>query len=412
MNAYFCNYTAVNVRNINKLAVLDLIRFSPGGISRAGLASRLGISRAAITTIVKDLLEQEIIQEGRLRNEGAGRPPIMLQINPQRGYVLGVDMGATHLRLTLANLGARVLQEEEQPFDVTLGPEASLEALNARIAALLAQTGIPIEQVAAIGLGVPGPVRSQEGMVLAPPIMPGWDRYPIREALETRWQRPVVLNNDAELGALGEWAYGAGRDSQNVAFIKIGTGIGAGFILDNRIYQGANGSAGEIGHITVEEDGPQCLCGNYGCLEALAGGRAIADQARTLALRGLSPQLAHFSSPDEITAQAVAIAARKGDLAAQRIFNRAGKYIGIGIASLVNLFNPEIVIVGGGVAQVGDMLMEPIRQTVRQRALTASTRNLRLSTALLGRRSSSMGAVVQAVTVALHQLAAGTSFSV
>ncbi len=407
MNAYFLHAHQLNVKNLNKLAVLDLIRFSPGGISRAGLADRLGISRAAVTAIVKDLLEQELILEGRLRNEGAGRPPIMLQMNPQRGYVLGIDMGATHLRLTLADLGARVLQEEEHPFDIARGPAASLESLNTRIADLLARTGLEASALTAIGIGVPGPVRSEEGMVLAPPIMPGWDRYPIRESLAEVWQRPVVLNNDAELGALGEWAYGAGRDFKNVAFIKIGTGIGAGLILDNRIYQGANGSAGEIGHITVEENGPQCQCGNYGCLEALAGGRAIAEQARSLVARGLATQLAHLSPLEDLTAQDVAIAARKGDLAAQRIFNRAGKYIGIGIASLVNLFNPEIVIVGGGVAQVGDMLMEPIRQTVRQRALTASTRNLRLSTALLGRRSASMGAVVQAITVALYQLAAG-----
>ena len=405
MSTYFPHAYQLNVKNINKLAALDLIRFSPGGVSRAALAQQLGISRAAVTAIVKDLLEQGLILESPPRSEGAGRPPIMLQMNPRRGHVLGVDMGATHLRITLADLGARVVQEEEHPFDITRGPETSLDLLNRRLRALLERAGLAANQVAALGVGVPGPVRSAEGMVLAPPIMPGWDRYPIRESLMSTWKMPVMLNNDAELGALGEWAYGAGRDFRNVAFIKIGTGIGAGLILDNRIYQGANGSAGEIGHITVEENGPQCQCGNYGCLEALAGGRAIAEQARALVARGSAPQWAHIGQT--LTARDVAIAARKGDLASQRLFNRAGKYIGIGIASLVNLFNPEIVIVGGGVAQVGDMLMEPIRQTVRQRALTASTRNLRISAALLGRRSTSMGAVVQAITVALHQIATG-----
>jgi glucokinase-like ROK family protein len=405
MNPSFFQSSTNNVRKTNKFAALDLIRFSPGGISRAELADRMGLSRAAITAIVKDLLEQELIYESFPRSEGAGRPPIMLQINPKRGYVIGMDMGATHLRIVLADLAARVLHEEEYPFDIAAGPQASLSQLNGYIENLLQAGQVTREQVLAIGLGVPGPVRNQEGMVLAPPIMPGWDRFPIRDTVARTWGVPVMLNNDAELGALGEWAYGAGRDYENLIFIKIGSGIGAGMILNNQLYQGADGSAGEIGHITVEENGPQCKCGNYGCLEALAGGNAIARQARELVARGAPTQLAGIP-PEQLTARQVAMVARKGDLAAQRLFNQAGKYIGIGIASLVNLFNPEIVIVGGGVAQVGDMLLEPLRQTVRQRALAASTRNLRITSALLGRRSVSMGAVIQAISLALLRLTA------
>jgi predicted NBD/HSP70 family sugar kinase len=235
--------------------------------------------------------------------------------------------------------------------------------------------------------------------------MPGWDRYPIRETLESRWETPVSVNNDAELGALGEWAAGAGRGERNLAYIKVGTGIGAGLLLDGQIYRGVTGSAGEIGHLTIEENGPLCSCGNHGCLEALAGGRAIALQAQEAVKNGSRTQLSNISPIDSITAREIASAARRGDLLSQQILRQAGERIGVAIAGLVNLFNPGMVIIGGGVAQAGDILMEPLRQAVERRSLPASTRAVRITTAMLGRRSSSMGAVVQALTVALHRVA-------
>ncbi len=405
MSDYFFQSQLVNVKNINKHAVLDLIRFSSSGISRAKLAENLGISRAAVTAIVKDLMTQGIIREGAYVHRGSGRPSILLEINPNHGYVAGIDMGVTHLHIVIANMGANVIAEEERAFDISRPPEICIDQIDALLHEMLHHHGLNISDLVAIGVGVPGPILQDSGIIVAPPIMPGWDRYPLRQVLERRWGVPLALNNDAEMGAVGEWAYGAGRDYENIARIKVGSGIGAGLILNNHIYRGANGSAGEIGHITVEENGPLCKCGNHGCLEALAGGQAIARQARQIVEQGVSTQLSRLKDPEQLTAYDVAMAARRGDLAAQQIFIRAGKYIGIGIASLINLFNPDIVIVGGGIANVGDMILEPIRQTARRRALTAATQNLRISTALLGRRSSSMGAVVQALNLALHQLA-------
>jgi glucokinase len=223
--------------------------------------------------------------------------------------------------------------------------------------------------------------------------------------LENQWKSPVSVNNDAELGALGEWAAGAGRGERNLAYIKVGTGIGAGLLLDGQIYRGVTGSAGEIGHLTIEENGPLCTCGNHGCLEALAGGRAIALQAQDAIKAGSRTQLSNIQPIESITAREVAAAARRGDLLAQQILRQAGERIGVAIAGLVNLFNPGMVIIGGGVAQAGDILLEPIRQAVERRSLPASTRVVRITTAMLGRRSSSMGAVVQALTVALHRVA-------
>jgi glucokinase len=209
------------------------------------------------------------------------------------------------------------------------------------------------------------------------------------------------LNNDAELGALGEWAYGAGRGEKNLAFIKVGSGIGAGLIINQQIYGGTTGSAGEIGHLTVDENGPLCTCGNHGCLEAFAGGHAIASQARKLVSSGKRTLLSE-KDMDSLNAQDVAEAARRGDLPAQEIVKRSGTYIGIAIAGLINLFNPSTVIIGGGVAQVGDLLTGPIRQAVRERSLRASEHGVRITTAMLGRRSSLIGALVQAINIAIH----------
>jgi glucokinase-like ROK family protein len=257
--------------------------------------------------------------------------------------------------------------------------------------------------LAAIGIGVPGPVIAEKGMVMSPPIMPGWDHFPIRSTLEGRWGTAVTLNNDAELGALGEWAYGAGRGEKNLAFIKVGSGIGAGLIINQQIYVGTTGSAGEIGHLTVDENGPLCACGNHGCLEAFAGGHAIAAQARKLVASGKRTLLSE-KDPEAITARDVAEAARRGDLPAQEILKRSGTFVGIAIAGLINLINPSTVIIGGGVAQVGDLLTGPIRQAVRERSLRASEHSVRITTAMLARRSSLIGALVQAINVAIHDM--------
>lgn len=393
-----------NVKNLNKHAVLDLIRFSPGGISRAQLAQRMDLSRAAMTAIVNDLLESSVIRETEARNSQSGRPPIILEINPARGYVVGVDLGASHLIIAISNFTSQIIDEIESPFDITLGPEKSLEYVDKMLRDGLQKNNITLEDVHAVGLGVPGPIATEAGMVIAPPIMPGWDGYPIRSALQKKWNIPVSLNNDAELGALGEWAFGAARGEDYLAYIKVGTGIGAGLLLNGQIYHGSTGSAGEIGHLTIDENGALCECGNTGCLETVAGGRAIARQAQEAVARGKRTLLASMGPAESLTAKDVAAAARRGDLVAQEIITRAGSTLGIAIAGLVNLFNPRMIVVGGGVSEIGDLFLQPIRDAVERRSLPASVRSVKINSAVLRRRSSIMGAVVQALSIALHQV--------
>jgi len=404
MSHFFWPNLHQNVKSINKHAVLDLIRFTPGGISRAELAHRMELSRAAMTAIVNDLLESDIVHETESRNGQSGRPPILLQINPARGRVVGIDMGATHLIVALADLSAPIIDEIEIPFDITLGPVPCLAQTDALLSELLEKNDIRLERILAIGMGVPGPIVSQVGSVIAPPIMPGWDGYPIKKEMENKWRVPISLSNDAELGMLGEWAYGAGRGEEHLAYIKVGSGIGAGLLMNGQVYQGATGSAGEIGHLTIEENGPLCDCGSNGCLEALAGGKAIARQGREAVASGKTTLLASMGPPEELTARDVVAAARRGDLPSQQIITRAGSYLGIAIAGVVNLFNPRVVIIGGGVSQIGDLFLEPIRETVRRRSLAAAAGVVKINTAILHRRSSIMGAIVQALSTALHQI--------
>jgi len=396
--------TEYNVKNFNKHAALDLIRFSAGGFSRADLADKMGLTRAAVSLIVNDLLDTGVIQEAEIRSVPSGRPPVTLEINPKLGLVGAIDMGASHMSIAVADFTARILQEFEVPMDIKNGPKACLAEANEQLLKLLESQGLSISNISAVGVGVPGPVITEAGMVVAPPIMPGWDRYPIRATLEKKWNCPVTLNNDAELGALGEWAYGAGRGEKNIAYIKVGSGIGAGLILNQQIYGGTRGAAGEIGHLTIDENGPLCNCGNHGCLEAFASGHAIAQQGHLLVQSGKRTLLSDLGT-EKITAHEVAEAARRGDLHAQEILRRSGTFIGIAIAGLINLFNPSIVIIGGGVAQVGDLLTAPIRQAVRERAMRASEQSVRITTAMLGRRSLLMGATVQAINVAIHNAA-------
>lgn len=401
MSKFFWLPADYNVKSFNKHAALDLIRFTAGGLSRTELAERMGLTRAALSLIVTDLLKSEVVQETEVRSVPNGRPPVTLEINPERGLVGAIDMGATHMSIALADFTARILKEVEFSIDIKDGPAICLAEANRNLFSLLHSQGLALSDLSSVGVGVPGPVITEAGMVVAPPIMPGWDRYPIRATLEKMWGCPVTLNNDAELGALGEWAYGAGRGEKNLAYIKVGSGIGAGLILNQQIYGGTTGAAGEIGHLTIDENGPLCNCGNHGCLEAFAGGHAIAQQGQMLAKSGKRTVLAELPL-DQITAHEVAEAARRGDLHAQEILRRAGTFIGIAIAGLINLFNPSIVIIGGGVAQVGDIITTPIRQAVRERAMRASEQSVRIVTAMLGRRSLLIGATVQAINVAIH----------
>jgi glucokinase-like ROK family protein len=386
-----------NVRQLNKGSILELIRKTPEGVSRAEIAEMLEVSRATVSGIVDGLIAAGLVIERGTGVSRGGRRPIVLEVNPEAGRIIGIDIGATHLLAVLTDLKGKVLAERETPFDIAVGPHDGLPQVLAIVKALLEQGHETLERVQALGVGVPGPVITAQGLVSSPPIMPGWDGFPIRKHLEAHWQKLVSVDNDADLGALGEGTFGAGRNETNLAYIKIGTGIGCGILLDGRVYHGVVGTAGEIGHFTVSQDGPPCKCGNYGCLEVMAGGRAIAHRAQMAVKAGQRTTLAHLNHGQEITVRDVAQAAKTGDAVSQQLLSDAGRHIGSALASLINLLNPGLIIIGGRVTEAGAYILEPIHEAVRRRSLRASYQATRITLAELGNHTTAMGAVALAL---------------
>lgn len=392
-----------SVRQVNKESILEMIRWAPEGTSRAEIAQQLGVSRATVSAVVDRLIDSGLVLE---RGEGVsrgGRRPIVLEIAGDGGRVVGVDIGATHLTVILTDLRGRVLAETQSSIDVLKGAKKTLSRVCEQVRETVQRAGCSWDDIHAIGVGVPGPVITAEGTVSTPPLMPGWDSYPIRDYLVEQWGTTVTVDNDADLGALGEWAYGAGQQMSSLTYIKIGTGIGCGILLDGRIYHGVQGTAGEIGHMTISADGPPCSCGNYGCLEAMAGGRAIAERAQLAVKAGQRTLLADGGPIEAITARHVAEAAQAGDSVSQQLLSDAGRHIGSAVATLINLLNPGLVLVGGGVAQAGVHLLRPLREAALQRSLRASMRATRIEVGALGHRATAMGAVALAISRTFQQ---------
>jgi len=380
------------MRDFNKALVLSLIH-QQGTISRADIAKRTNLSRSTVSNIVNELLAAHLVEESGIGQSQGGRRPILIEFNYQTGYAVGVELGATHILVIVTDLEPHTIVELEHEFDLTIGPEAGLRQVIESVRQALAQAGVSLEQVAGVGLGVPGPVSHDMGSVAFPPIMPGWHGFPLRVRLEEELGVTVYLDNDANLGALGEWAHGAGQGVDNLAYIKVGTGIGCGLLIDGQIYRGQSGSAGEIGHITIDENGPPCRCGNYGCLESMAAGPAIAHRAQLAIKAGQETMLSKVKPVEEITAADVSRAASQGDPLSLQLFHETGRHIGVALAGLINLFNPKLVIIGGGVAQAGDILLEPIRRSVQSHGLRTTVENCQIVQAQLGREATALGAV-------------------
>jgi glucokinase-like ROK family protein len=375
-------------------AVIAAIR-REGPLSRTDLTTWLDYSRASVTSIVGRMVSANILTEVGEGKSAGGRRPTLLDINPGLGYVIGVDIGATSVDLALADFHGVVVQRESETADVRVAPEPFLTRVADLIDGLLARQGLTADQVVGIGVGVPGPVEFETGLLIAPPLMPLWEGYPIRDFLRGRFRSArVAVDNDVNLMAKGEQQAGAGKGIENFLFIKIGTGIGCGIIAHNAVYRGSDGTAGDIGHICVDYNGPFCHCGNQGCLEILAAGPAIAALATARAEAGESDFLAgRLAERGHLTAADVGEAAATGDRAANEIIRRSGQMIGGTLAGLVNFYNPRAVFLGGGVSNIGHGLLSSVRQATLRRATSLSTRQLRIEYSQLGADAGVIGAV-------------------
>ena len=390
------------------VTVLDEIRLGRSS-SRSELVARTGLGRAIVARRVQELIDRGLVTEGAVGPSTGGRPPRQLAFRADAGHVLVADLGATSIDVAVTSLDGRILGHHDEPARIEDGPERGLDRVDALFGSLLRTTQDIPGRLWGIGIGVPGPVEFESGRPISPPIMPGWDGYPIRDRFTKRYGAPVWVDNDVNLLALGEWRSGVAAGHDNVVVVKIGTGIGAGIISDGRLHRGAQGSAGDVGHIQVTDDpSVVCRCGNTGCLEALAGGAAIGRAGEAGALEGTSARLrAALDQHGGLSAEDVARAASQGDPVAIALLQSAGRRVGSMLASVVNFFNPSLIVIGGGVANSPDQLMAAIRDSIDGRSLPLATRDLSIQRSSLG----GLAGVIGASSMVVDQVFSRTSIA-
>lgn len=370
-----------------------------GRISRSEVTSITGWSKAKASQEIRSLVNKGLLVEiGEGISQG-GRKPGLLRINTQLGYIVGIDIGAINLQITMADVTGLVVQRRSEPTDVHLNPETVLGRCSELITEMVIAQGGTLGQILGIGVGVPGPVDFAQGVLVAPPLMPKWENFRIRGFFKEAFPSAfVVVDNDVNIMALGEQRAGDGVNVDHFIFIKIGTGIGAGIISNGKLHRGSDGSAGDIGHICVDKKGPLCTCGNIGCLEAIAAGPAIVSKAMEAAQNGTSPILSKMLKLSGVLkVEDVNIACREGDQAALDIIRYSGQMIGEVLAGLVNFFNPSHIFIGGRIANFGNHLLVAIRREVLQRSLPLATTHLSIKFSRMGSDVGVTGAIALAL---------------
>jgi glucokinase-like ROK family protein len=362
--------------------------------SRAEIVRSRNLSRAVVAQRVQELLDRGLVELGDAGPSTGGRAPRLLRFRRDAGHLLVADLGATSIDVAIADLGGHLLVHHQEPADIADGPEAVLGRVAELFREILAGTPRLTSELWGIGVGVPGPVEFETGRAVAPPIMPGWDGFLVGEYFSQRFGVPVWVDNDVNVMALGELRAGVARGHSNVVFVKIGTGVGAGLVVDGHLHRGAQGSAGDVGHIRVTDDPAViCRCGKTGCLEAVAGGAALARDGRAVAEAGRSALLLELVDAEgEVTAEGVAWAAGRGDPASVELIRRAGALVGDMLSTAVHFLNPSLLVIGGGVSAAGDELLASIREVVYGTSLPLATRDLAIQRSALGHRAGVVGA--------------------
>jgi glucokinase-like ROK family protein len=380
--------------------LLRLLR-DQGAVSRAELADRLEVPRPRLLAELERLVGAGYVAEAGLAASRGGRRSTLVELNPDLRFA-AVDLGASSIDVEVTNGRLEPTAAYAEPADIRTGPKAILQ----RVSELLAKAKVDgaYSRLTAVGIGVPGPVSFRDGVPVSPPIMPGWDRFPVREYVTREHGCPAVVDNDVNIMAIGERHGGVAHSVNDFLFVKIGTGIGCGIYLTGGVYRGTDGCAGDIGHIQVDSHGPVCSCGNVGCLEALFSGAALAREATAVARSGASPALAErLATAGAVTARDVAQGASEGDVTCIRLIRDGGRRVGGVLAGLVSFANPSMIVIGGGLAQLGHILLAEIRSVVYRRSLPLATGNLPVVLSELGPRAGVTGAAVLASDLAFEQ---------
>ena len=383
------------LRDRNRQRVVGVLR-ERGRLSQAEIARVTGLSRTTVHSLVAELKGWAMVQEVDAVQPDArgGRPAIQLVLRDASQAVLGIDFGHSHVQVAIADMARNVRAERRCDLDVN---HHAIEALDtsARLAAeTLAESGFERSSLVGAGIGIPGPVDREHGTAGSATILPGWVGLRIASEMQRRLGIPVEIENDANLGALAELTWGAGRDCSNFAYVKAATGIGAGLVIDGRLLRGASGTAGEIGHTTLDEEGALCYCGNRGCLETVASGPSIIR----LVANG-----SDGADGSALTLEHVVELVVDGDVRARRAVSDAGREIGVAVAGLCNLIDPERVIVGGMLSRAGEVLLQPLRESLRRHAVQAAAEKVEVVQAVFVERAELLGSLALALRGARAQ---------
>ena len=373
----------LGLRELNRLRVIEAIYRHPS-CSRTDIARRTGLSRGTVSTVAEELGRAQLIREhdapdDTQRPRGTGRPPTLLSLVPGAAFAVGIDIGHQHVRVTVCDLAGEPVADEWSRAQVDDAPTDTMDLAHELVQRALRDAAVTPKRLLGAGMGLAAPINESTGEVKAEGIMPGWHGITPAVEMQDRLGLSVQLANDADMGALGEKVFGAGRGVNDMTYIRLSAGVGAGLILGGQPYRGAYGIAGEIGHVCVDPGGPICRCGNRGCLETVASPVAVARLLEHIVDRPMTPD------------QLLELVA-SGDRGARRAVADAGEAVGMVLSWIVNVINPELIVVGGDLAAAGDVLLDPIRMGIQRHSIPGAAADVRVTTGALADRAEVLGA--------------------
>lgn len=389
----------------NQSLILSIIK-EQGPISRVAIAKEIGLTKSAISKVVGNLIKRGLVEEVGIDDTSVGRKPLMLKLTTNNYFVVGVGIRRIEVCVGIADLRGNIITRKRMP----LGKEDDQKRILKKIINLVYKTvkdsKLGMDKVIGIGIGSPGPLYAHSGVILSPPNFPGWHNVPLKKLMEEEFKIPVFIDNDANASALGEKWFGAGKGIDNFIYLLLDKGVGAGIVINGKVYRGVDGIAGEFGHTSISLKGKKCECGNYGCLENFISHSATISRLKKLISFGKKTIITKMvkGKLEDIKIKTIIEAAQKKDELSLKLLEETAKYLGIGITNLVNLFNTKTIIIGGQLAYAKELLLEPIRKIVKKRAYPATVHNLKIITGHLGEEVYIAGAVALALSFIFSNL--------
>jgi N-acetylglucosamine repressor len=380
------------LKQLNQTVILDLIRTNKS-VSKAELSQITGLSPTATGMIVTGLLEQGYIYETGTGESKGGRRPVMLELKPGSFYSIGVDLDVNYINITLMDVTGRVVYENASKMPETINAESTARKIENRIHEVLQKNSIDADRLLGIGISVPGMVDSEtQKIILAPNL--GWENIDIRAYFTKLTDIPIYVENEAMASAICEHWLGSCQGVNHFVCINVKSGIGAGIFTDGKLYRGTGGSAGEVGHIVVDESGPKCGCGNYGCLETLSSTTRIVDNAKKLVRQGVVSTLNDLENIEELDINKVVEAALSGDDTAKNVLMDSARYLGIAISNIVNTLNPTKIVIGKEFVKYSNIVLEHVKNIVNCKALKLPASRVEIMSSDIGEKSSTQGAAI------------------